>query len=45
VVTTTASKAGYGPAFTFGWRPARKSEMPILSWNKPAGPVLDSRSL
>ncbi len=26
--TTTASKAGYGPASAFGRRPARKSEMP-----------------
>ena len=39
-MTTTASKAGYGPASAFGRRPARKSEMPMLSWNKPAGPVL-----
>jgi hypothetical protein len=28
-----------------GWGPARKSELPMFPWNKPAGPALDSLSL
>ena len=44
-MTTTASKAGFGPASAFGRRPAGKSELPMFPWNKPAGPALNSLSL